>query len=348
MREKLGGPLVIAASVPGTGVDSQNGVVALNSNEIKQRPALLLTGGTVYVAFGAAAEGVTPYHGWILGYNAATLAQTFVYNPSANGDSGGLWQSGRGLAADSNGIYAVTGNGSFGNAGYGNSVLRLGAIPLDWFTPDNWHSLNSHDWDLGTTGPVLMTGTNLILTAGKQGNVFVLQRTNLGHMVSGNTQVVQSFQVTAGCKNSVTSCAELHHPVYWGRTSTNGTLYLWGWMDTLKAFQFTNGLFGTTPSSQNLAVGAYPGGVLALSSNVNTAGTAILWASSPAGNSAQGTVAGTLHAYDATDVSRELWNSDQTPGDAVGNFAKYCLPTIANGKVYLATFSGQLAVYGLK
>ncbi|PYT12192.1 MAG: hypothetical protein DMG59_24190 [Acidobacteria bacterium] len=92
----------------------------------------------------------------------------------------------------------------------------------------------------------------------------------------------------------------------------------------------------------------FPGGILSLSANGSTAGTGIIWASTSNANANRDAVPGTLHAFDATNLAKELWNSAMnSTRDAVGNYAKFCPPTIANGKVYLATFSGYLAVYGL-
>jgi hypothetical protein len=160
----------------------------------------------------------------------------------------------------------------------------------------------------------------------------------MGHYQPGDTQIVQSFQATSG---------EIHSVAYWNR-SGSPLLYLWGQSDVLKAFQFGSGTFNTTPVAENSLPANFPGGVLAVSANGSTAGSGIVWATTPSSSSANAVVVGTLRAYDASNVSNELWDSNQNAArDALGNFAKFTSPTIDNGKVYVPTFSNQLAVYGV-
>jgi hypothetical protein len=160
----------------------------------------------------------------------------------------------------------------------------------------------------------------------------------MGHLLIGNGQIVQSFQAALN---------EIHHTAYWNRSGAP-LLFLWPYKDVLKAFQFGNGTFNTTPVAQNSLNANFPSGVLAVSAYGSTPGTGLVWATTASSDSSNNVVAGTLRAFDASNVSNELWDSDQNPArDSLGNFAKFTLPTIANGKVYVPTFSNQLAVYGL-
>src|SRR5689334_774132 len=178
------GPVAISATVTGTGTDSQGGQVIMNNTRYIQRPGLLLANGTIYAGFGGCGPDPSPYHGWILGYSAATLQQTAVYNASPNGDEDAIWQSGRGLVADTNGdVYAMTGNGAYdGTTNLADSFVKLspGGILLDWFTPSNQALLNQYDLDLSSSGPILMPDTNLLLGGGKYGILYVLNPGSLG------------------------------------------------------------------------------------------------------------------------------------------------------------------------
>ncbi len=350
--ERPGSPLVIQASVSGTGDgrDAQNNI-AFNARTQNQRSALLVDHGTVYIAWASYCDQ-GPYHGWILGYDAASLQQVMVYNTTPDGGLGGIWQSGGGLAADTAGtLYALTGNGSFngdtGGRNFGNSFIKISPAGtlVDWFTPYNWSFLNSTDEDLGIQNPLLLPNTNLVVGGGKEGVMYVVDGTNMGHFRSGNNgQVVQSFQASSAARMNGA-------PVYWNGPTYGPAIYLWPAGDPLKVFRFTGGLFTTPASAQStaLAPGGMPGGMLSLSANGSAAGTGILWATlSNGGDANHAPQPGILRAYDASDVTRELWNSQQNAGrDALGNFSKFSPPTIANGHVYVATLSNKLVVYGL-
>src|ERR1700722_12713371 len=343
-QEKFGGPVSITATVPGSGYDNVGGRVTFNSGNILQRSALLLGNGTVYIAF-ASIDDADFWHGWLLGYNAANIQQqVFVYNSTADGQRGGIWQSGRGPVLDANGnIYFMTGNGDYDGANdFGDSMVKLNssAVVQDWFTPDDQATLASEDADLGSSGPVFIPNTNLLVGGGKQGILYLINSAtgSMGKFSSGNTRNPQSFQASSG---------EIHSVAYWNR-SGSPLLYLWGKGDVLKAFQFGGATFGTTPAAENVLHANFPGGILAVSANGSTAGSGILWAETPNSDSSGGIVAGTLRAYDAANVSEELWDSTQNSArDTLGNFAKFTSPTIDNGHVYAPTFSNQIDVYGL-
>jgi hypothetical protein len=308
---------------------------------------LLLVNGVVYIAFASHGDN-NPYHGWVLGYDAATLQQVAVFNDSPNGSQGGIWLSGNGPAADASGnVFVISGNGTFdantGGADLGDSFLRLNAGSLtlgDFFTPFNQAAISANDFDLGSSGPLLLpdqtTGTHphLILGAGKDGNAYLVDRDNMGHFNAvDNSQIVQTISVT-------TSGPVFGAPAFW-----QNNIYFSPDNTVLEAFQLSGGLLSTTPTSTgNIAFG-FPGASPVISANGSTNG--IVWVLD---NSAFFIVGGpaVLHAYDATNVAVELWSSDHADNsrDQAGPAVKFTAPTVANGKVYVGG-QGQLTVYGL-
>lgn len=360
-EERMGGPVQIVGSVQGNGYDSKNGTITFTSNRQIQRAALLLANNVVYIAFAAYGDA-PPYHGWVFAYNATTLQRMAVYNTTPNGREGGIWQAGQGLVADGdNNIYFITGNGTFTidarNLGCTIVKLKPNLSLADWFAPHNCVALTNGDQDLGSAGASLIPGTNLLLGGGKESKFYLIQRDHMGHFNANNDdQIVQSFYVNLPGKDHYT-----HHihsgPVYWN--GPNGPwIYVWAENDYLKAYHFDGEKFQVTPVStsttrdpQNVPGGSIgmPGGFLSISANGNTPGTGIVWASHPYDQNAnQAVVDGIMRAYDASDLTKELWNSKQNASrDDIGKFAKFCPPTVANGKVYVASFSGELTVYGL-
>ncbi len=364
--EKFGGPTVITGTYPGCGWDNSFCVLTFNPPRELQRTGLLLSNGILYFAFASFGDQA-PSHGWVFGYDATTLQRVSIFNASPNGGYAGVWQSGQGLAVDTAGyLYFITGNGTFDadtNGGdYGDSIIKLdpsnvvgGILPVaDWFTPYDQAYLDANDIDLGSGGPLLIPDTNLLLGGGKEGKLYLLNRNNMGHYngPAGPDNVVQSFQVTSLVSNT----GHIHgSPVYWN-SPTGPLVYVWGEGDALKAFSLTvfspiSATFLTTPiatGTTQLDPYFMPGGILSISADGNTSGSGIVWASHPMTNANESISLGVLRAYDAANVGVELWNSRQNLArDDVGNYAKFCPPTVADGKVYLATFSNQLAVYGL-
>jgi hypothetical protein len=337
--EKFGGPVVLQASVPGTGDGAQGGSVPFIPLRENQRPALLLSNGVVYIGFASHGD-VSPWHGWVLGYDATTLQHVMAYNATANGYGGGIWQSGGGLAADSAGaVYFMTGNGTFdadsGGVDYGQSFVKISpsGTVLDSFTPHDAATMNANGWDLGSAGPLLLPdqgGANphLLLGAGKtSGTLYLVNRDNMGHYNPNNdNQIVQSLVIPRN----------FSAPVYF-----DGYVYVSPINNTVQAFQLSSGLLSTAPTSRSSETYAYPGGALAISANGNTDG--ILWA-------IQGRAPndpGVLRAYDAANLGIELYNSDQAgPRDALDFAAKFSIPLVANGHVFVGSVS-QLTVYGL-
>lgn len=346
--EKLGGPMRIDASVPGTGLGSVDGVtVRLDSSAQVQRPALLLSQGRIYLAFGSICD-TRRYHGWVLAYDATTLAQDGIWNVTPNGRKGGIWMSGQGPSADDDGnVYLITGNGStdpLGGTLLSEAFVRLSPSleVLDWFIPHNYEALNMGDLDLGSTGALLVPGSTLMISGGKEGVLYVVDRLNMGRFnATDDSQIPMTLEVATD---------NLHGaPVYW-KGPSDAFIYLWPEETYLKAFRMNGDAIDPTPAAQSamMAPDGMPGGILSISANGSTPGSAIVWAAIPYRlNANHMVVPGILRAFDATDL-RELWNSEMSPErDSVGNFAKFSAPTVVNGKVYVGTFSGKLQVYGL-
>ena len=355
-KEKLGGPVRIQGRVPGGG----EGGTTLAYSEIHERlrPALTLTNGLVIVGTGSYNDW-GPYHGWLFAYSASTLQQVASWNSTPNGNGGSMWQSGAGFVVDDSGyIYLITANGDFdGVSNFGDSFVKISSSDqfqvVDYFTPSNQAMLSSNDIDLGNSGPMRIPGTNYLVGGGKEGKLYLLDITNMGRFSASTNKVLQEFQVTYPPPGAT---GHIHcSPVYWNGPAGQ-LLYVWGENGPLKAYLLNQGLFQTTPVSQSAAVSpatgdapGMPGGCLSVSSNGGAAGTGIVWGTTPySGDAMPMTQPGILRAFDAANLSNELWNSKQNAGrDDFGNFAKFVSPTVVNGKVYLATFSNQLAVYGL-
>jgi len=311
-----------------------------------QRPGLLLSRGRVYVGYASHCDK-EPYHGFLLSYDAGSLRQREVFNTSPEGHAASIWQSGQAPAVDGDGnIYFVTGNGSWnGTTDFSESFLKLDANLklLDWFTPANHVYLDSIDGDLNCSGAVLIPGTNLVIDVGKQGVLYLVDRNHMGHLNDGHSE--QHFQA---------SNSQVPSLVYWNSAKRGPLIYMWGQRDRLKAYHFDGARLTETPFAMRPEVTeGHPGAMLSLSAHGEKDG--ILWAAIHASGSAwHESRPGILHAYDADNITRELWNSLENPWrDNCNNFAKTAPPTIANGKVYLASFgtqnsgSGQLCAYGL-
>jgi hypothetical protein len=293
----------------------------------------------VYLAFGSHADQL-PYHGWILGYDASSLKQVSAFCTTPNGSAGSIWQAGHGIAADEQGnLYAAAANGDWdGVANWGETFMRLstqnGLSVADWFTPADWANMNEYDDEVGNSAPVLVPGTDLVVGGGKLGHLYLMRRSQMGHLAADNAQVVQTFQAVG---------FGIFGRALWNRAA-GPVLFVSGWGESLKAFTLFNGLFDTTPSSQTAQAFANPYVGMAVSGDGASDDSAILWATTA---DALGEAPGTLHAFAAADLSQELWNSDLNPArDSLGAFAKFAIPTVANGRVYVPTFSNQLVVYG--
>ena len=341
--------IISGEEMPGSPVE----VIAPGFNVLfhLNHPGLLLANGKVYLGFGSLGDFPT-WHGWLMAYDATTLQQKAVFNTSPSSSEGSIWQGGQGPVADNAGnIYVATGNGPFdintGGSAYGDSILKLtgsGFSVLDYFTPDDQSSLSSNDADLGSGGPILLPGTNVLVSAGKDGWVRVMDTGNLGKFNATFDADLQEWQVFSG--------QFIGAPVYWSSSTFGPLLYTYGPADLPKAFRFSGGTFQTSPVSvgtiRNVA-GDASNAALAVSSSGDTPGSGILWsAASASGDPAHSPMPGILRAFDAANLANELWDSNQNSArDKPGSYAKYVSPIVANGKVYLATVSGEVAVYGL-
>jgi fibronectin type 3 domain-containing protein len=353
--EKFGGPIQIQASVQGSGVGGQGGSVPFDPLHENQRPALLLSNGVVYIGFGSHGD-IQPYHGWLLGYNATTLQQVFVHNSSPDADSAGMWQANGGPAADAAGnIYFVTGNGLFdvntGGRDYGDSFVKVnpsGSV-VDYFTPHNQANISANNFDLGAAGPLLLPDQpgahpHLLVSAGKDNTVYMLDRDSMGHYNANNdNQIVQSLVNVFPFGRP--EPGNYSAPVYF-----NGSVYFGPVADTVQAFKLTNGLLSTTPTSASSVAYPYPGATLSVSANGTANG--IVWAIQRNGDCGTQATCGTaqpgvLRAYDASNLGIQLYSSDQAGSrDALDYAAKFSVPLVVNGKVFVTTI-GRLTIYGL-
>lgn len=332
-----------------TGVDLHGSPVPISAPEFdalqqNQRPALALANGQVYVGYSSHCDK-DPYHGFLMAYDARSLRQTAVFNTTPTGMEGSIWQSGQAPAIDGDGnLYVVTGNGTWdGKTNFGESFLKLSPQLrlLDWFTPVDHSHLDATDADVDSSGAMLVPGTHEVMDGGKQGVLYLANADHLGHL-GGD---MQHFQATG---------SHLHSIVYWKSAKNGRTIYMWGQRDHLRTYKFDGEKLNPTPFQiRPEANQGHPGGMLSLSANGDKNG--IVWAAIHAtGDSWHESRPGILHAYEADNILHELWNSLQIPArDDCGNYSKMAPPTIANGKVYLASFgvknigSGELCVYGL-
>ncbi|QEE28108.1 pyrrolo-quinoline quinone [Terriglobus albidus] len=344
-KERAGSPVVISATVQGSGDGAVNGRVSFDPLKENPRAALLLVGGEVYVTWASSCD-VGPYHGWIMAYDGHTLRQRAVLNTSPDGAKAGIWQSDAGPAADEEGnIYVATGNGDFNAANangrnFGDSLLKLrlegpNFVVRDFFTPFNQKILDSKDQDLGSQGPVLLpaqTGAHphLLVIAGKEGKLYMLNRDKLGKFHEGSdTDVVQAIINEKGAYGAA---------AYW-----NGHIFLTDRSYITRDFALQAGqlvLKGATTKMPSPA--ATP--IISADGTKN----AILWVvSTKEWNEAHTDRAAVLHAYDANDISHELYNSEQNSNrDRADMTVRFCIPTVADGHIFIGA-RGRLDVYGL-
>ncbi len=345
--ETLGGPTEITASAPGGGTASVNGVITFDPSLQTERAALTLVGGNIYMGWTShCMQG--NYHGWIMTYNAATLAQTGAMLVTPNGSAGSVWMAGSGMASDGASVYVPDGNGSFDttlnaqgmpvNGDFGNTLMKLpvGTVTVsDYFTMTNTVLESNTDDDLGSGGTMLLPDQttaagavkHLAVTAGKNNSIYVLDRDSLGKWNATTDNIWQELApgtLAGGIWGS---------PAYY-----NGVVYYGGLNDNLKALPVTNAFLATTASSKSPTTFPYPGTTPAISANGSTNG--IVWA-------AENGTTGALHAYDASNLANELYNSNQAGArDQWGPGNKFITPMIALGRVYVGATNG-VAVFGL-
>jgi hypothetical protein len=322
--------------------------VVFDPAQYKERTGLLLLNGVVYTAWASHCD-FNPYNGWVMGFDESTLGMTSVLNVTPNGTEGAIWMSGAGLTADSSGnIYLLDGNGTFDstldpttkfpNQGdFGNAFLKLSTSPslavADYFEMSNQAFENNTDLDLGSGGVLVLpdltdnlgTVRHLAVGAGKDTNIYVVDRDSMGKF---NSSVRTAYQEIDGI---FPGQGVFSMPAYF-----NNTIYFGAVGNPIKAFGIANAMVSTSPASHSASTFSYPGATPSISANGTT--DAILWAVE---NSAG---AGILHAYDATNLATELYNSNLAATDHFSD-NKFITTTIANGKVYVGTPTGVI-VFG--
>jgi hypothetical protein len=362
-NEKFSGPVSISATFPGTG-DGGTTTTFLPGQQ-NQRPGLALVNGVVYIAWSSHGDK-TPYYGWVIGYNASNLSQVVVFNDAPNVGQGGIWMSGGAPAADSsNNLYLITGNATFDasnasppNNDYGDSFLKLtpSLSVSQYFTPSDQASDNLNDQDFGAGGAAVLADlpangsnpTHLVIGGGKDGALYLLNRDNLGGVGDSN-----AWQVVSTSSGGIFATG-----AFW-----NSHFYIAFWSSTLNDYVLSN-----TTAKMSLAKNAtnptynFPGASPSVSSMPDFS-NGIVWAldqSTYCTEQSAGCGPVVLHAYDATNITTELWNSSQGSGNAAGNAVKFTVPTVADGKVFVGTrgnnagdvdgstsIPGELDIYGL-
>ena len=350
LAEEFGGPKEVQATFPGSGDGSSAGNVVFAPGQYEERAGLLLLNGVVYLGWTSHCD-IRPYTGWLMGYDQNTLAQTSVLDLTPNGNEGAIWMSGAGLAADSSGnIYFLDANGTFDttmntngfpNQGdYGNAFLKISTTNkqlavADYFEMSNQAQENGTDQDLGSGGALLLPDVSdnssktwhLAVGAGKDSNIYLVDRDNLGKFSSSGNNIHQ--ELPGALAGGVWSM-----PAYF-----NQTIYYGAVGNHIRAFSISNAQLSSSPSSQTANSFPYPGATPSVSANGT--GNGILWA-------AENNNPAVLHAYDATNLANELYNSSQASGgrDQFGTGNKFITPMIVNGKVYVGTTNG-VGVFGL-
>ncbi len=352
--EEFGGPVTIQASYPGMGDEGSGSTLTFNSKQHVERAALTLVNGVIYTMWSSHCD-ITPYTSWVIGYNETTLSQATALNLTPAGEEGGLWQAGAGPAVDSAGnLYLLMGNGTFdttltgqtaltgagfpSKGDYGNAFVKVAtgggaAVVADYFTMSNTVAESNADEDLGSGGPMVLPPLNdsqgnsrsLAVGAGKDGNIYVVDRTNMGKFSSSANNIYQEMP---------SALASVYSSPAW----FNGTLYYGSQGNPLQAYPFTNGKF-QAHTSQSAANFEFPGTTPSISANGTSNG--IVWAEENSGTAV-------LHAYNANNLSTELYNSNQASGgrDNFGTGNGFIVPTVVNGKVYVGTTNG-VGVFGL-
>jgi hypothetical protein len=345
-RELFNGPAEIQATYPITG----GGTTTFDPGAYKDRAGLLLLHGEIYTTWASHCDN-TPYGGWIIAYDGTTLVRSRILNvaPNSNNLGPAIWMSGGAPAADSDSnIYLLTANGVFettldsngfpNGQDYGNSFLKISTANntlavVDYFTMWNEISESTADLDLGSGGAMLLPDLvdasgmtrHLAVGAGKDGNIYVVNRDSMGRFNPSKNNIWQEL-------NGAASQMVLSTPAYF-----NGRVYISERDAGVKAFTVTDAKLSSSPTSQTSTDFGYPGTIPAVSSNGSANG--ILWAPH---------TTNVLHAYDATNLGTELYNSNQAANgrDSFGAVNKYTAPTIAGGKVFVGTHAG-VAVFGL-
>ncbi|MGA9509431.1 MAG: pyrrolo-quinoline quinone [Candidatus Sulfotelmatobacter sp.] len=350
--EEFGGPVEIRATFPGSGAVSRNGTEIFDPKQYEERAALLLLNGVVYTSWASHCD-IDPYNGWVIGYSAETLKQAGVVNFTPNGEQGSVWQSGAGPAGDGQGnLYVIAANGTFDTAlnpegfpsrgDFGNSFLKIsqsaGRLSVaDYFTMFDVEAENAADMDLGAGGPVVLPDMrdasgktwHLAVGIGKDRNIYLVNRDSMGKFDPKNNQ-----NIYQELEKALKGIRYRGAPVYF-----DGRLYAASVNDAILEFRFADARLIAEPVSRTTKKFAYPGAMPSVSAEGSRNG--IVWA-------AENGDTAVLHAYDASDLAHELYNSnDASYGrDHFGSGNKFITPMIAHGKVYVGTTDG-VGVFGL-
>jgi len=367
-----GQPLAVTGS--GDGVSS--GKIVFDPIKHQNRVALTLSQGVLTVGFASHCDQ-NNYHGWVLRFDTTSspIRPLTPYMTNPNTGHGGLWQGGGGFPVDAAGnLYMVSGDGRSGTTNttgtqLANAFIKLTNVGVSgtpavgsWFMPSDVASLDNADTDIGSSGPMLIPGTSLMVAGGKNGILYVVNTTgdSMGHFQAGSppdTQIVQRFS------GSSTNGQIVGGPAWWDGPS-GSLMYVWPGGSTLGAFSFnrTTNVFNTTAAARGSVTatgGDSQGAQISVSANGSTSGTGIVWATRALGSTGGGgfnsntPVGGALYAFDAANVATKLWDSTMVSADKLANAPKYIAPTIANGKVYVGTLGtapssgGEVDVYGL-
>lgn len=345
-NEKPGSPVLISTKVAGDGGGSHGGVVAFDASSQLQRPGLRIVRGQVVVAFGSLCDRGS-FHGWLFTYDKSTLAQTGVFLTTPDGHHGGIWQAGAAPAVDPAGnIYVISGDGEFDpnapRANFGDSIMKLQSnrsgrlAPSDYFAPSDQNEMDVENSDLGSSGPMVLPDqlgphSHLLFGAAKNGTIYLLDCDDMGHFQStSNSQIVQYLPHLFTSK--------VHASAGYWRNETGEWLFISSIEGKLQAFPLTRGQLSATPASETTMTFTYPGVTPVISSHGDANG--IVWALE--------NYSGILHAFAATNLAQELYNSNQAANgrDHAERGVQFYVPTVANGKVYFGS-RGHVYAYGL-
>ena len=349
--EQFGGPVTVQAKYPGTGDNSHNGFVIFDPGQYAERAGLILLNGVLYTGWTSHCDA-RPYTGWLIGYNATTLAQTSVLDLTPNGSEGSIWQSGSGIASEGQNLYFLDANGTFdttlnaqgfpSKGDFGNGFIKVSITSnqlkvADYFNMFDTVNESDNDEDLGSGGVVILppmqdvngTTRSLAIGAGKDGNIYIVDRNNMGKFNPSNDNAI--YQELDG----VLGGGEWATAAYF-----NGSMYYGPVGNNLMQFQFSKAKLSASPHSKSAASFTYPGTTPSVSANGSS--NAIVWAIEHSDPN------DVLHAYNATNLANELYNSSQASSqrDQFGTASHFGTPMIVNGKVYVGTTS-NVTVFGL-
>ena len=318
-----------------------------------QRVGLLMINDVLYIAFANIVPDLNDQRwsqeGFLQAFNARDLTKRLaIFQTTPSGWKGGIWQGGRGIATDGLGnIFFSTGGGFYdGVRNFGSSTLKLSGPslkPVDWFTPVNHTFLFRNNLDMSAGGVTLIPNSTLMFSGGKEGVIFLLNRNDMGKLESADSGPLQKFQAGKGCGHE--DCAQTLGTAFWSRRN-DGVLYVWDKRDVLRAYNFVNNRFVTTPAAVSTVKPEMTGGPT-VSANGSDVASGIVWAVTTHASKGD-QIPGTLRAFRASDVSQEIYNTDMNRArDALGDFTRFAPPVVANGRVYVATQSKVVSVYGL-